>query len=116
MQGVLVPGGLYVGGMLLKRNAGLAASAQTRRTSLPISCASYFLQLTRGRPGPIASAHNVTHNAGSQLSRNSPNSRRSPLDVVFGKVHKYNILWLTSLTNEYEFHLYYDILAIEVHL
>ena len=56
-----------------------------------------------------ASAHNVTHNAGSQLSRNSPNSRPLPLDVVFGKVHKYNILWLASLTNDYEFHLYYDI-------
>ncbi len=56
-----------------------------------------------------ASAHNVTHNAGSQLSRNSPNSRRSPPQVVFGKVHKYKILCLACLTNDYEFHLYYDI-------
>ena len=55
------------------------------------------------------SAHNVTHNAGSHLSRNSPNSRRSPPHVVFGKVHKYNILWLASLTKASEFHLYYDI-------
>ena len=54
-------------------------------------------------------AHNVTHNAGSQLSRNSPNSRHSPPYVVFGKGHKYNILWLTSLTKTSEFHLYYDI-------
>jgi hypothetical protein len=54
-------------------------------------------------------APNVTHNAGSQRSRNSLNARRSLPDVVFGKVHKYNILWLTGLTKASEFHLYYDI-------
>src|SRR5437588_12561716 len=46
----------------------------------------------------LVSAHNVTHNAGSQRSRNSLNSRRSPPDAVFGRVHKHKILWLTSLT------------------
>jgi hypothetical protein len=56
-----------------------------------------------------ASAHNVTHNAGSQRSRNSPDSRRSAPHVAFGKVHKYNILWLAGLTKASEFHLYYDI-------
>ena len=56
----------------------------------------------------LVSAHNVTHNAGSQLSRNSLNSRRSPPHVVFGKLHKYNIFWLAGLTNDYEFHLHYD--------
>lgn len=36
------------------------------------------------RTGPVRlSAHNVTHNAGSQLSRNSLNSHGSLPDVVF---------------------------------
>jgi len=49
------------------------------------------------------------HNAASQLSRDSGNSRRSPPRVVFSKVHKYNILYLVSLTKASEFHLYYNI-------
>jgi hypothetical protein len=64
------------------------------------------------QPGPrklTTSAHNVTHNAGSLFSRNSLNSRRSLPHVVVSTVHKYNMLWLTSLTKASEFHLYYDI-------
>ena len=57
----------------------------------------------------LVSAHNVTHNAGFQRSRNSLNLRGSPPHVAFGKVHKYNILHLASLTKPSEFHLYYDI-------
>ena len=67
---------------------------------------------TRRRQRLTTSAHNVTHNAGSQRSRNSRNSRnsrRSPPHVVLSKVHKHNILWLASLTKASEFHLYYDI-------
>jgi hypothetical protein len=61
------------------------------------------------RPWVWVSAHNVTHNASSQRSRNSPNSRRSRPDVAHSKVHKYNILRLASLTECSECHLYYDI-------
>ncbi len=69
----------------------------------------YFRSGRWRRHAVWVAAHNVTHNAGSQFSRNSLNSRRSPRHVVLGKVHKHNILCLTSLTKASEFHLYYDI-------
>ena len=52
-----------------------------------------------------ASAHNVTHNAGSQRSQNTLTSRPPLPDVVFSNVHDYNSLWLTSLAETSEFHL-----------
>jgi len=56
-----------------------------------------------------ALAHNVTHNAGSRGSPNSPTSRASWAQVVVCKLSTHYILCLTCLTNRYEFHLYYDI-------
>ncbi|HEY3062616.1 MAG TPA: hypothetical protein VGL99_26895 [Chloroflexota bacterium] len=53
--------------------------------------------------------HNVTHNAGSHRSQDSPTSRASWPQVVFCKLGTHYILYLARLAKDYEFHLYYDI-------
>jgi hypothetical protein len=66
-----------------------------KSSALPIApCPSdsrVRVTLALSRPGPI-STHNVTYNAGSHRSLNSPISHSSPRQVALCKLHTHYIL------------------------
>ena len=64
---------------------------------------------------PAAEAHCLCpqchHNADSQRWQTHPTPATHNQMLRSAKVHKHDILWLASLTDASEFHLYYDIQA-----